>query len=117
MTLVMKVGGASGPLYGSLLMGIGKSLAGGPQSGVPSPSEIADALEAGVDMVRKRGKSDVGEKTMLDVLVPGLRGTARRIVAVAPALRSPRRRERRGRPRPGGDAPLAGAQGTRLVPG
>ena len=70
MTLVMKVGGASGPLYGSLLMGIGKSLAGGPQSGVPSPSEIADALEAGVDMVRKRGKSDVGEKTMLDVLVP-----------------------------------------------
>ena len=70
MTLVMKVGGASGPLYGSLLMGIGKSLSGGPQSDVPSLSEIADALEAGVDMVRKRGKSDVGEKTMLDVLVP-----------------------------------------------
>ena len=70
MTLVMKVGGASGPLYGSLLMGIGKSLAGGPQSVVPSPSEVADALEAGVGMVRKRGKSDVGEKTMLDVLVP-----------------------------------------------
>ena len=70
MTLVMKVGGASGPLYGSLLMGIGKSLSGGPQSDVPSLSEIADALEAGVDMVRKRGKSDAGEKTMLDVLVP-----------------------------------------------
>ena len=70
MTLVMKVGGASGPLYGSLLMGIGKSLAGGSQSGVPNPSEIADALQAGVDMVRQRGKSDVGEKTMLDVLVP-----------------------------------------------
>ena len=70
MTLVMKVGGASGPLYGSLLMGIGKSLSGGPQSDVPSLSEIADALEAGADMVRKRGKSDVGEKTMLDVLVP-----------------------------------------------
>ena len=70
MTLVMKVGGASGPLYGSLLMGIGKSLSGGPQSDVPSLSEIADALEAGVAMVRKRGKSDVGEKTMLDVLVP-----------------------------------------------
>ena len=70
MTLVMKVGGASGPLYGSLLMGIGKSLAGGPQSGVPNPSEIADALQVGVDMVRQRGKSDVGEKTMLDVLVP-----------------------------------------------
>lgn len=70
MTLVMKVGGASGPLYGSLLMGIGKSLSGGPQSGAPDLPGIADALEAGVEMVRKRGKSDVGEKTMLDVLVP-----------------------------------------------
>ena len=70
MTLVMKVGGASGPLYGSLLMGIGKSLSGGPQPCAPGLPEIADALEAGVDMVRKRGKSDVGDKTMLDVLVP-----------------------------------------------
>ena len=72
MTLVMKVGGASGPLYGSLLMGIGKSLAGvsAAETGTPSPAEVADALEAGVDMVRRRGKSDVGDKTMLDVLAP-----------------------------------------------
>ena len=72
MTLVMKVGGASGPLYGSLLMGIGKSLAGASTAGTgtPSPAEIADALQAGVDMVRRRGKSDIGDKTMLDVLVP-----------------------------------------------
>ena len=67
---MMKVGGASGPLYGSLLMGIGKSLAGGSQAEVPRPSAIADALQAGVDMVRQRGRSDVGDKTMLDVLVP-----------------------------------------------
>ena len=70
MTLVMKVGGASGPLYGSLLMGIGKSLASGPQPDAPSSSDIADALQAGVDVVHRRGKSDVGDKTMLDVLVP-----------------------------------------------
>ena len=70
MTLVMKVGGAAGPLYGSLLMGIGKSLASGPRPDAPSSSDIADALQAGVDMVRQRGKSDVGDKTMLDVLVP-----------------------------------------------
>ena len=70
MTLVMKVGGASGPLYGSLLMGIGKSLASRPQSEAPSLSEVADALQAGIDMVRQRGKSDLGDKTMLDVLVP-----------------------------------------------
>ena len=70
MTLVMKVGGASGPLYGSLLMSIGKSLASGPRPDAPSPSDVADAIRAGVDMVRQRGKSDVGDKTMLDVLVP-----------------------------------------------
>lgn len=70
MTLVMKVGGASGPLYGSLLMSIGKSLASGPRPDAPNSSDIADALQAGVDMVRRRGKSDVGDKTMLDVLVP-----------------------------------------------
>ena len=70
MTLVMKVGGASGPLYGSLLIGIGKSLASGPRPDAPTSSDVADALEAGVDLVRQRGKSDAGDKTMLDVLVP-----------------------------------------------
>ena len=63
MTLVMKVGGASGPLYGSLLMAMGK--AGEDASAV---AMLAD----GVDAVCKRGKSEVGEKTMLDVLGPVL---------------------------------------------
>lgn len=61
LTLVMKVGGASGPLYGSLLMAMGKT------GGTP-----AEMLAAGVDAVKARGKSDVGAKTMLDVLVPVL---------------------------------------------
>ena len=62
MILVTTVGGASGPLYGSLLMGIGKGLKAG-----KSPAE---ALAEGVESVKRRGKSDVGAKTMLDVLVP-----------------------------------------------
>jgi dihydroxyacetone kinase-like protein len=65
-TLVMKVGGASGPLYGSLLMAMGK--AGAPQD----VAGIADAFGQGIDAVKKRGRSDVGAKTMLDVLVPTL---------------------------------------------
>ena len=65
MTLVMKVGGSSGPLYGSLLMAFGRSL---PEE--PGPRDVVGALQAGVDAVRRRGKSDVGDKTMLDVLVP-----------------------------------------------
>lgn len=68
MTLVMKIGGASGPLYGSLLMSMGKAMPEGTMS-VPA---LAAALGEGVAAVKKRGRSDAGEKTMLDVLVPVL---------------------------------------------
>jgi dihydroxyacetone kinase-like protein len=66
MTLVMKVGGASGPLYGSLFMAMGKAMATAPQS----VGDVAQALAAGIEAVRARGKSDLGDKTMLDVLGP-----------------------------------------------
>jgi dihydroxyacetone kinase-like protein len=65
MALVMKVGGASGPLYGTLFMQLGKSL---PEA--PGLAEAASALESAVAAVKARGKSDVGAKTMLDVLAP-----------------------------------------------
>ena len=68
MTLVMKVGGASGPLYGSLLMSMGKAMPDAPAS----IAEIATAVGEGVAAVQKRGKSAPGEKTMLEVLVPVL---------------------------------------------
>jgi dihydroxyacetone kinase-like protein len=67
MTLVMKVGGAAGPLYGSLLMSMGK--AADPAAPLDAPM-LARMLTAGVAAVKARGKADVGEKTMLDVLVP-----------------------------------------------
>ncbi|MEZ5668771.1 MAG: dihydroxyacetone kinase subunit DhaL [Alphaproteobacteria bacterium] len=67
MTLVMKVGGASGPLYGSLLMAMGK--AEGVDDGIDA-GRIAAMLGEGIAAVKARGKSDVGAKTMLDVLVP-----------------------------------------------
>ncbi len=69
MALVMKVGGASGPLYGSLLMSMGKAAAEPPGDG----AGMAGPLAEGIAAVRKRGRSDVGQKTMLDVLVPALR--------------------------------------------
>ncbi|MGJ4946689.1 dihydroxyacetone kinase subunit DhaL [Bradyrhizobium sp. HKCCYLS1011] len=65
MALVMKVGGASGPLYGTLAMGLGKAL---PPD--PTAAEAAAALGRAIDEVKARGKSDAGQKTMLDVLVP-----------------------------------------------
>jgi phosphoenolpyruvate---glycerone phosphotransferase subunit DhaL len=66
-TLVMKVGGASGPLYGTLFMSLGKSLAD-----EVTREQIADAFAAAIDAVKARGKSDIGQKTMLDVLFPVL---------------------------------------------
>ncbi len=65
MQLVMKVGGASGPLYGTLFMTLGKSLAEDADR-----AGFATALKAAIEGVKARGKSDVGQKTMLDVLVP-----------------------------------------------
>jgi dihydroxyacetone kinase-like protein len=61
--LVMTVGGAAGPLYGSLLIAMGKAVA-------REGASLAAMIDEGVAAVKKRGKSDRGEKTMLDVLVP-----------------------------------------------
>ena len=82
-TLVMKVGGASGPLYGTLFLQLGKAI---PEA--PSMSEAADALAVAIEAVMARGKSTVGEKTLLDVLAPvldALRAGAADLPAVADA--------------------------------
>ena len=65
MTLVMKVGGASGPLYGTLFMTLGREL-----PAEPKLADVAKALSAAIDAVKARGKADFGNKTMLDVLGP-----------------------------------------------
>jgi dihydroxyacetone kinase-like protein len=67
MALVMKVGGASDPLYGSFFMALGKSL-----PAQLDRASLAHAFAAAVDAVKARGKSDAGQKTMIDVLVPVL---------------------------------------------
>jgi dihydroxyacetone kinase-like protein len=61
--LVMKVGGASGPLYGTLFMALGKEIA-------PDASNLSAAFARAVEAVKSRGKSQPGQKTMLDVLAP-----------------------------------------------
>jgi phosphoenolpyruvate---glycerone phosphotransferase subunit DhaL len=67
-TLVMTVGGASGPLYGSFFMALGDAIIAGKRL----PEDLADAFASGVEAVSKRGRSKPGEKTMLDVLAPVL---------------------------------------------
>ncbi len=61
--LVMKVGGASGPLYGTLFLALSKEIA-------PNASNLPAAFASAVEAVKSRGKSQPGQKTMLDVLAP-----------------------------------------------
>ncbi len=65
MILVMKVGGASGPLYGTLFMTLGKEL-----PAEPTVADTARALDAAITAMKARGKAELGNKTMLDVLSP-----------------------------------------------
>ena len=69
MALIGKVGGASGPLYGSLFLGMGKELG---DSGEVEDQRLAAALRAGYDSVVARGKAQLEDKTMLDAWHPAL---------------------------------------------
>lgn len=62
MTMVSKVGGASGPLYGSAFMGMAKE--------AKKSDDFSELLEAGLEGIQKRGKADIGEKTMIDEWAP-----------------------------------------------
>lgn len=64
-TLVMTVGGASGPLYGTFFMTLGKEL-----PVAPTVVDISHTFTAAIAAVERRGKSSAGQKTLLDVLVP-----------------------------------------------
>ena len=68
MTLVSTVGGAGGPLYGTLFLQMGTALAG---KGEVEAADWAVALEAAVNGVQMRGKAEPGDKTMVDALIPG----------------------------------------------
>lgn len=70
MTLVGTVGGAAGPLYGTFLLRFASAL---PADGrADSPAELAAAWRGGLDGVVSRGKSGLGDKTMVDALQPAV---------------------------------------------
>lgn len=67
MTLLSTMGGASGSLFGTLFISMGKAVDGRSEL---TRQDFADVFLQGVEAVKKRGKADAGEKTMLDVLIP-----------------------------------------------
>lgn len=62
MTLVSKVGGASGPLYGSAFIAMAKV--------AKESNDFGEILAGGLDGIQKRGKAEIGEKTMVDEWAP-----------------------------------------------
>ncbi len=67
MTLVSTVGGAGGPLYGTLFLQLGTATAGKAEV---TAEDWSAALDAAVSGVQARGKASLGDKTMLDALIP-----------------------------------------------
>jgi dihydroxyacetone kinase-like protein len=68
-TLISKVGGASGPLWGSFFRAAGKAMGDAPEV---EDGAVLEALAAGLDSVRQLGGAEVGDKTMVDALAPAI---------------------------------------------
>ncbi|WP_060887299.1 dihydroxyacetone kinase subunit DhaL [Streptomyces caniscabiei] len=80
--LISTVGGASGPLYGTLLRRTGKALG---DAAEVNEAQLTDALRAGVDAVMTLGGAAPGDKTMIDALVPAVDALAESFAAARAA--------------------------------
>jgi len=69
MTLLSTIGGAAGAVFGSLFMGMGKGLS---DVQVINETNLSVALQAGLELIQKRGGAKVGDKTMIDALSPAV---------------------------------------------
>ena len=81
-TLISKVGGASGPLYGTAFRRAGKSLGDAPDVDLPA---LAAALEAALAGVQQLGAAKEGDKTMVDVLAPATSSFSKAVAEGQPA--------------------------------
>ena len=69
MALISSVGGAAGPLYGTLFLQMGSAMAGQAEVDLPT---YAAAWRKGLEGVQSRGKAEPGDKTMVDALIPAV---------------------------------------------
>ncbi|WP_371621874.1 dihydroxyacetone kinase subunit DhaL [Streptomyces sp. NBC_01116] len=83
--LISTVGGASGPLYGTLLRRTGKALGDGAEV---TQDQLAQAFAAGVSAVGQLGGAQAGDKTMLDALLPAAEALATSFDGAANAARA-----------------------------
>lgn len=69
MALISSVGGAAGPLYGTLFLQLGNALGGSAEADL---RQYAQAWRKALEGVQARGKAQPGDKTMVDALIPGI---------------------------------------------
>ena len=67
LVLTKRIGGTSGPIWGTAFLRAGATLSGNPD---PSGADVIAALRAAIEGIKQRGNSDLGDKTLLDALVP-----------------------------------------------
>ena len=67
LILTKRIGGTSGPIWGTAFLRAGGALAGKPE---PTGEDVVAAMRASIEGIKQRGNSDVGDKTLLDALVP-----------------------------------------------
>ncbi|MFY8083563.1 MAG: dihydroxyacetone kinase subunit DhaL [Rubrivivax sp.] len=84
LTCMSTIGGSSGPVFGTLLVTLGKEL-----PAQPTAADIARALDAGIKALTRLGKAEIGQKTLLDVLDP-----VRQVLAAAGDMKTPELRAR-----------------------
>jgi dihydroxyacetone kinase phosphoprotein-dependent L subunit len=69
LVLTKRIGGTSGPIWGTAFLRAGAALSGNPD---PSGADVVAALRASIDGIKQRGNTDLGDKTLLDALVPAV---------------------------------------------
>lgn len=81
LAISSRIGGTSGPIWGTAFMRAGTAL-----KGIDSISgaQVVAALRASIEGIKKRGNSDVGDKTLLDALVPAVDALEASVIADEP---------------------------------
>jgi dihydroxyacetone kinase-like protein len=69
LVLTKRIGGTSGPIWGTAFLRAGASLGANAE---PAGEDVIAALRAAIEGIKQRGNSDVGDKTLLDALVPAV---------------------------------------------
>ena len=94
IVLTKRIGGTSGPIWGTAFLRAGGSLSGKPE---PTGEDVIAALRAAIEGIKQRGNSDLGDKTLLDALVPAVDTLEAALGEGARGPRSSARRSRRAR--------------------